>query len=405
MLDGRHIVLGVSGGIAAYKCAQLTRDLVRAGAEVQVVMTPSAAKFVTPLTLATLSRRSVLTEMFPAQSDHWTKHIELGRWADVMMIAPATANTIAKLAHGHADNFLTTLALAMRARLVLAPSMDMDMFLHPATQANLALLRERGAHIIEPEEGELASGLRGPGRLPEPAALLVTLDRLFSAGDLSGIHVLVTAGPTHEPIDPVRFLANASSGKMGFALAAVAAGRGAQVTLVTGPVQLETPRGVRRIDVVTGAEMHEMVAQEFPSARVLVAAAAVADFTPAVRSSAKIKRDETDGDTITLSLVRNPDILAGAGSRKRGDQVLVGFALETEAGEANARKKLVAKRLDLIVLNSIADEGAGFGVDTNVVTMFGADGSVERLPKLPKTDVAQRIFDRVARLLVSPTGK
>ncbi len=405
MLQGRHIVLGVSGGIAAYKCAQLTRDLVRAGAEVQVVMTPSAAEFVTPLTLATLSRRSVLTEMFPGQSDHWTKHIELGLWADVMMVAPATANTIAKLAHGHADNFLTTLALAMRAPLVLAPSMDMDMFLHPATQENLALLRRRGAHIIEPEEGELASGLRGPGRLPEPAALLAALDRLLSGGDLSGIHVLITAGPTHEPIDPVRFLANASSGKMGFALAAVAAGRGAQVTLVAGPVQLETPRGVRRIDVVTGAEMHEAVAREFPSARVLVAAAAVADFTPAVRSSAKIKRDEMDGDAMTLSLVRNPDILAGAGSQKRGDQVLVGFALETEAGEANARKKLATKHLDLIVLNSIADEGAGFGVDTNVVTLFGADGSAERLPKLPKMDVAQRIFDRVARLLVAPAGR
>jgi phosphopantothenoylcysteine decarboxylase/phosphopantothenate--cysteine ligase len=283
--------------------------------------------------------------------------------------------------------------------------MDMDMFLHPATQENLALLRRRGAHIIEPEEGELASGLRGPGRLPEPAALLAALDRLLSGGDLSGIHVLITAGPTHEPIDPVRFLANASSGKMGFALAAVAAGRGAQVTLVAGPVQLETPRGVRRIDVVTGAEMHEAVAREFPSARVFVAAAAVADFTPAVRSSAKIKRDEMDGDAMTLSLVRNPDILAGAGSQKRGDQVLVGFALETEAGEANARKKLATKHLDLIVLNSIADEGAGFGVDTNVVTLFGADGSAERLPKLPKMDVAQRIFDRVARLLVAPAGR
>jgi phosphopantothenoylcysteine decarboxylase / phosphopantothenate---cysteine ligase len=293
----------------------------------------------------------------------------------------------------------------MRAPLVLAPSMDMDMFLHPATQENLALLRRRGAHIIEPEEGELASGLRGPGRLPEPATLLASLDDILSGGDLSGIQVLITAGPTHEPIDPVRFLANASSGKMGFALAAAAAGRGAQVTLIAGPVHLETPHGVRRIDVVTGAEMHEAVTREFPSSRVFVAAAAVADFTPAVRSSAKIKREKMDGDAMTLSLVRNPDILAGAGSRKREDQILVGFALETEAGEINARKKLAEKHLDLIVLNSIADEGAGFGVDTNVVTLIGADGGSERLPKLPKTDVAQRIFDRVTRLLVAPAGR
>lgn len=403
MLQGRHIVLGLSGGIAVYKCAQLTRDLVRAGAEVQVVMTPSAAEFITPLTLSTLSHRPVLTEMFPRQSDHWTKHIDLGLWADVMLVAPATANTIAKLAHGHADNFLTTLALALRAPLVIAPSMDMDMYLHPATQANIALLRQRGARIIEPEEGELASGLRGPGRLPEPATLLAMLDEMLSGGDLAGVPVLITAGPTHEPIDPVRYLANASSGKMGFALAAAAAQRGAQVTLISGPVRLETPAGVRRIDVTTAAEMARAVEQEFPSSRVFVAAAAVADFTPAVHSPSKIKREQTG--TMTMELKRNPDILAHAGERKRPDQVLVGFALETDAGEANARKKLTAKHLDLIVLNTITDEGAGFGVDTNVVTVFGADGSAERLPKLAKTVVAQRIFDRVTRLLAGNAGR
>jgi phosphopantothenoylcysteine decarboxylase/phosphopantothenate--cysteine ligase len=403
MIQGRHIVLGLSGGIAVYKCAQLTRDLVRAGAEVQVVMTPSAAEFITPLTLSTLSHRPVLMEMFPRQSDHWTKHIELGLWADVMLVAPATANTIAKLAHGHADNFLTTLALALRAPLVIAPSMDMDMYLHPATQANIALLRQRGARIIEPEEGELASGLRGPGRLPEPATLLGMLDEILSGGDLAGVPVLITAGPTHEPIDPVRYLANASSGKMGFALAAAAAQRGAQVTLISGPVRLETPAGVRRIDVTTAAEMALAVEQEFPSSRVFVAAAAVADFTPAVHSPSKIKREQTG--TMTLELKRNPDILAHAGERKRPEQILVGFALETDAGEANARKKLTAKHLDLIVLNTITDEGAGFGVDTNVVTVFGADGSAERLPKLAKTEVAQRIFDRVTRLLAGNAGR
>jgi len=403
MMQGKHIVLGVSGGIAAYKCAQLTRDLIRSGAEVQVVMTPSAARFITPLTLATLSRRPVLIDMFPDQQpDHWTKHIELGLWADVMLVAPATANTIAKLAHGQADNFLTTLALAMRAPLMIAPSMDMDMFVHPATQANLTLLRQRGAHIVEPEEGELASGLRGPGRLPEPDSLLAALDRILTSGDLSGVPILITAGPTHEPIDPVRFLANASSGKMGFALATAAARRGAQVTLVTGPVQLDTPRGVRRIDVVTGAEMFDAVKRELPSARVFMAAAAVADFTPVAPSSSKIKREKAE--VMTLSLARNPDILADAGQRKRPDQVLVGFALETEAGEANARRKLAAKHLDLIVLNTMADEGAGFGVDTNVVTLFGADGSAERLPRLLKADVAQRILDRVVRLLGTPVA-
>jgi phosphopantothenoylcysteine decarboxylase/phosphopantothenate--cysteine ligase len=353
--------------------------------------------------MSTLSRRPVLIETFPQHSsDHWTQHIELGLWADVMLVAPATANTLAKLAYGHADNFLTTLALALRAPLVLAPSMDMDMYLHPATQANLAILRQRGATIIEPEEGELASGLRGPGRLPEPSTLLAALDRILTGGDLAGVPVLITAGPTREPIDPVRFLANASSGKMGFALAEAAAARGAQVTLVAGPVHLDTPRGVRRIDVVTGTQMYDAVKQELATARVFVAAAAVADFTPAAPADAKIKRDASE--TMTLPLKRNPDILAEAGRCKRGDQVLVGFALETHEAEANARKKLAAKRLDLIVLNSLGDEGAGFGVDTNVVTLFGADGSAERLPKLPKADVARRIFDRVAGLLAARVG-
>ena len=404
MLQGKHIVLGVTGGIAAYKCAMVTREFVKAGAEVQVVMTPAAKEFITPLTFATLSRRPVLVEMFPRQQqDHWTKHIELGLWADVFLVAPATANTIAKLAHGFADNFLTTLALAMRAPIVIAPAMDMDMYLHEATQANITVLRQRGCHIVDPEQGDLASGLSGPGRLPEPGVLVEFVDALLGPGasDLAGRHVLVTAGPTHEPLDPVRYLSNASSGKMGYALASASVRRGGRVTLISGPVYLYTPPGVERIDVTSALEMREAVMKKLPAADVIIAAAAVSDFAPVDPARSKIKRDALGNDVLMLQLKHNPDILKEAGERKRPGQILVGFALETERGVENARKKLVAKHLDMIVLNTLGEEGAGFGVDTNIVTLLGADGSEKHLPRMSKPAVAEQVLDHVVQMLGS----
>jgi phosphopantothenoylcysteine decarboxylase/phosphopantothenate--cysteine ligase len=306
----------------------------------------------------------------------------------------------AKIAHGLADNFLTTLILALRCPLVLAPTMDVDMYRNENTRHNIALLREQGCEIIEPESGELASGLSGPGRLPETAALLERLARVIhgSGKDLQGRRVLVTAGPTHEPIDPVRFIGNRSSGKMGYALAAAAAQRGAEVTLISGPVALATPRNVRRIDVQTAAEMEAAVMAEFPSTDCLVMAAAVADFAPAAPSGRKLKRDQIAGETFALELRRNPDILKAAGAMKK-DQIVVGFALETEDGVENASAKLAAKRADAIVLNSAAEEGAGIGSDTNIVTIITAGGETERLPRLPKIDVAHAILQRIAPML------
>ena len=402
MLEGKHIILGVTGGIAAYKSPLLVRDLVRAGATVQVVMTASAAHFVTPLTFATLSRREVVLEMFPPPDQpatQWTKHIELALWGDAMVIAPATANTIAKIVCGMADNFLTSLVLALRCPLLVAPSMDADMYRNPVTVQNLARLRERGVTVIEPESGELASGLIGPGRLPEPPAIIEQIKHLLASlrTDLAGKHILVTAGPTYEPIDPVRFLGNRSSGKMGFAIAAAAARRGASVTLVSGPVQLAAPAGVRRIDVTTAREMYDTVLKEFDATDVLIMAAAVADFTPAAVATTKIKRDKVHGDSWDIACVKNPDILRAASERKK-HQMMVGFALETDDELAHARRKLTEKRLDLVVMNNPNVDGAAFGADTNVVTLLAADGTTEELPRKAKAEVANDILDRVARL-------
>ncbi len=404
MLAGKHIILGITGGIAAYKCAYLVRDLVKAGADVQVVMTESATQFITPLTLATLSRRSVVTGMFPPAGAPAegppTRHIDLALWADVMLVAPASANTIAKFAHGLADNFLTTLVLALRCPLALAPSMDADMYLNEITQENLRGLRESGCLVLEPESGELASGLTGPGRLPEVDRLVKFLDDVLEKvrHDLAGRKVLVTAGPTQEPIDPVRFLSNRSSGKMGFAVANAAAQRGGDVTLVSGPVHLRTPRNVRRIDVTTAREMQEAVEQEFPGKDLVIMSAAVADFAPARVAAEKIKRSTIGGEGFSMEMRKNPDILQSLGKRKAG-QVLVGFALETENGVARAKEKLSGKGLDAIVLNDPGEEGAGFEVDTNVVTFIRRDGSAERLPKMPKYDIAHEILNRVVPLL------
>ena len=404
MAGGHHIIVGVTGGIAAYKSALLVRELVKAGDEVQVVMTRSATQFITPLTMSTLSRRPAIIDMFPRTSDvatdQWTKHIELGVWADVMVIAPATANTIAKIAYGFADNFLTTLVLALRGPLIVAPAMDVDMWLNETTQRNVAALCESGCIIIDPETGELASGLSGPGRLPEPDVILRSLREVLAGihHDLRGKRVLVTAGPTYEPIDPVRFIGNRSSGKMGFALAAAAAQRGADVTLVSGPVTLRTPRNTRRVDVATAAEMQAAVEREFPSADLVIMAAAVGDFAPVSPSQSKLKREHLGGERLTMEFTKNPDILKSIGQRKR-HQVIVGFALETDDELANARKKLAAKNLDAVVLNNPTVPGAGFGTDTNVVTVLTSRGDTDTLPLLPKTTVAHAILDRVVPLL------
>ncbi len=398
MLRGKHIILGITGSIAAYKSAALVRELIRAGAEVRVVMTPAACEFITPLTLGTLSGHDVILDMFP-QTTHSTWHIHLGLWADAMLVAPASANTIAKLAHGFADTALSALALALRCPLVVAPVMDSDMLLHPATQANIEILRSRGTSIIEPESGELASGLRGAGRLPEIFDIIAQLDALLAAaGDLAGIPVLITAGPTYEDIDPVRFLGNRSSGKMGFALAEVAAQRGADVTLVSGPVHLDTPRGVMRIDVRSAGEMFDCVNEHAHNSKVLIMSAAVADFSPETKSAGKIKKESIAGDALSIPLRKTTDILAQLGRTKK-NQVLVGFALETEQGEENAMRKLRQKNADIIVLNNPNVRGAGFETPTNVATILSSDGTVRALQLMPKAELAGIILDLVASML------
>jgi phosphopantothenoylcysteine decarboxylase / phosphopantothenate---cysteine ligase len=404
MLAGKHILLGVTGGIAAYKTPWLVRLFTRAGADVRVVMTPAAREFVTPLTLATVSRHRVVVEMFPdteeQKAESWTEHIDLAQWADVLLIAPASANTIAKIAHGLADNFLTTLVLALRCPLIIAPAMDVDMYRHESTQRNIDTLKQWGCQVVDPDVGELASGLKGPGRLPDLETLVDRVDAVLRHAhhDLVGKRVLVSAGPTQEPIDAVRYIGNRSSGKMGFAVAAAAAQRGADVTLVSGPVTLATPRHTRRIDVHTAREMEKAMREEFTTADIVVMAAAVADFAPAAPVVGKIKRDSVKGEEFSVKLHKNPDILKTLGTEKKG-QVLVGFALETSDGVENARKKLTVKHLDAIILNDPGEEGAGFDADTNVVTVITADGKVEKLPKSSKLDVAHTIFDRIAPLL------
>jgi phosphopantothenoylcysteine decarboxylase/phosphopantothenate--cysteine ligase len=400
-LSTRNIVLGVSGGIAAYKSAELVRLLKKAGAAVQVVMTPAATQFISPLTLGTLSEREVLIKIFPKnEQGSWTKHVSLGLWADMMIVAPATAQTVARLAHGFCDSMLTAVALAARCPILVCPAMDHDMFVHPATQANLETLAEYGYRVMPPDHGELASGLVGEGRLPEPQAILEqvisVLDHEGEAGDFSGRKVLVTAGPTRESIDPVRYITNRSSGKMGFALAAAAERRGANVVLVSGPVALATPPGVRRVDVTTAEDMYRAVF-EHVDADVVVMAAAVADYT-AEAATSKIKKS---GDELVLKFHRTRDILAELGASRREEQVLVGFALETDNDIENAHRKLEEKHLDLVAVNNPRDEGAAFGHDTNRVRLLGRGGDVEDLGKQSKERIAGLILDRVQTLLAS----
>jgi phosphopantothenoylcysteine decarboxylase / phosphopantothenate---cysteine ligase len=402
MLAGKHIIVGVTGSIAAYKTPLLVRELIKQGAEVRVIMTPSAAAFVTPLTLATLSQADVVTDMFPAVPSQGTWHIHLGMWADAMIVAPASANTIAKLAHGFADNALTALALALRCPLLAAPAMDTDMYQHTATQENIAILSRRGVRIIEPESGDLASGLVGPGRLPDVSVLLTELSDALrvTAGDLDGWSILVTAGPTYEEIDPVRFISNYSSGKMGYAIAEAAARRGAIVELVSGPTHLPSPAGVHRTSVTSALEMHDAVLSRAEKMDTIVMAAAVADFRPAVRGMEKLKKERFLADGLTIRLEPNPDILAELGRRKQ-QELLVGFALETEHDRENALRKLRSKNLDMIVVNNPTVEGAGFGVDTNVATMLFPDGSEDAQPRMSKTRLAERILDHLPRMKAS----
>lgn len=400
MLKGKHIVLGITGGIAAYKSAVLARLLVKAGAEVQVVMTPSAREFIAPLTLSTLTGKPVITEFFTANTGEWHSHVDLGLWADAMVVAPATACTIGKMAHGVADNMLVTTYLSAKAPVFVAPAMDLDMMAHPSTVANLKLLRSYGNHIIEAASGELASHLVGKGRMEEPERIVEALERFFVEREsLKGKRFLVTAGPTYERIDPVRFIGNFSSGKMGYAIADSLADRGAAVTLVSGPVGDLRPRNaaVEVVGVESAAEMRAACVERWGEADGAVMAAAVADYRPAQTASEKIKREE--GDAPVISLEKNPDIAAELGATKRPGQILVGFALETNHEEQNAIDKIRRKRLDAIVLNSLRDKGAGFGTDTNKITIYTAGGEATSYGLKPKTEVAADIVDFITTLL------
>lgn len=393
MLKGKHIILGITGGIAAYKCATLTRLLVKAGAEVQVIMTPNAKQFIQPLTLSTLSGKPVISEFFTANTGQWNSHVDLGLWADALIIAPATASTIGKMANGVADNMLVTTYLSAKAPVFVAPAMDLDMIRHPSTVRNLELLRSYGNHIIEPAEGELASHLIGKGRMEEPENIVKALEAHFAAvEDLQGKHVLITAGPTVEKIDPVRFISNFSSGKMGFALAEECANRGAVVTLVAGPVSLKTEHAnIKRVNVTTALEMHDAVMETLPQSDAVILCAAVADYRVENVTDKKIKR-EKDAAPV-LRLTPNPDIARAVGQAKRPDQVTVGFALETDNETVNAQSKLERKNLNFIVMNSLRDKDAGFQVDTNKVTIFTDRGEVIEGDCKSKRDVAHDIVD------------
>ena len=393
MLKGKHIILGITGGIAAYKCATLTRLLVKAGAEVQVIMTPNAKQFIQPLTLSTLSGKPVISEFFTANTGQWNSHVDLGLWADAMIIAPATASTIGKMANGIADNMLVTTYLSAKAPVFVAPSMDLDMMRHPSTIRNLELLRSYGNHIIEPAEGELASHLIGKGRMEEPENISKALDNFFSSSqDLKEKHVLITAGPTVEKIDPVRYISNFSSGKMGFALAEECASRGAHVTLVAGPVALKIQNSnINRIEVTTAIEMHDAVMHALPQSDAIILCAAVADYRVEHVAESKIKREKTQNPVIQLT--PNPDIARAVGQAKRDDQVSVGFALETDNEQVNAQGKLERKNLNFIVMNSMRDKNAGFQVDTNKVTIFTDKGETIQGECKSKRDVAHDIVD------------
>lgn len=395
-LKGKRIVLGITGSIAAYKACVLIRELIKAGAEVQAVMTPSAKEFITPLTISTLTHKPVISEFFDRRDGSWHSHVDIGLWADAMIIAPATASSIAKMANGVADNMLITTYLSMRAPVFVAPAMDVDMFSHTATQKNIKTLRSYGNIIIEPETGELASGLEGKGRMEEPAVIAKSLEAYFkSQNQLKGKRVLITAGPTYEKIDPVRFIGNYSSGKMGYALAEECAERGAEVELVSGPVSINLNRANIHITKVESAvQMYAAAVNAFPKTDIAILCAAVADFTPRETKDVKIKREKGD---MTIQLVPTKDIAAELGRMKKESQFMVGFALETNDETNNAINKLKAKKLDFIVLNSLNDKGAGFSVDTNKITIISDTSKYEYSLK-PKREVAKDIIDKICEL-------
>ena len=398
MLKGKNIVLGITGSIAAYKACLIIRQLVKQGAEVQVVITPAGKEFITPITLSALTSKPVISEFFAQRDGTWHSHVDLGLWADAMLIAPCTASTIGKMAHGVADNMLITTYLSMKAPVFVAPAMDLDMYRHPSTQHNLDVLRSYGNHIIEPGTGFLASGLEGKGRMEEPENIVSALSNFFEQPEekpLTGRHIIITAGPTYERIDPVRFIGNYSSGKMGFALAEECAARGARVTLVAGPVALKCSDSIERIDVESCQQMYEATTQAFAQADAAILCAAVADFKPESTAQSKIKRE---GDDLVLRLKPTHDIAAELGRMKQPGQRIVAFALETDNEEANAKDKLRRKNADFIVLNSTRIPGTTFQSDDNQITIITANDATA-YPKKPKREVAADIIDRLSQLL------
>ena len=411
MLKGKNIVLGITGSIAAYKSCLIIRGLIKRGAEVQVVITPAGKEFITPITLSALTHKPVVSEFFSQRDGTWNSHVDLGLWADAMLIAPCTASTMGKMAHGIADNMLITTYLSMKAPVFLAPAMDLDMYKHPSTQANMKTLLSYGNHIIEPEVGFLASGLEGKGRMEEPDVIVDCLDRYFdieaeknadcmvnakeTANDLSGKNVMITAGPTYEKIDPVRFIGNYSSGKMGFALAEECLRRGANVTLIAGPVALSCSQAINRINVESCEEMYQAATQAFAENDAAILCAAVADFKPNAVADRKIKREKDD---LELRLVPTHDIAAALGQMKQKNQRIVAFALETNDEEANAQKKRQKKNADFIVLNSTRNPGTTFRTDDNQITIISEKGKKE-YEKKPKSEVAQDIIDELAKIL------
>ena len=397
MLKGKHIVLGITGSIAAYKSCLIIRELIKKGAEVQVVITPAGKEFITPITLSALTHKPVVSEFFSQRDGTWNSHVDLGLWADAMLIAPATASTIGKMAHGVADNMLITTYLSMKAPVFVAPAMDLDMYAHPSTQNNLDTLRSYGNIIIEPQSGFLASGLEGKGRMEEPIVIVEKLaSHLAARTSHLAPRILITAGPTYEKIDPVRFIGNYSSGKMGFALAEECARRGMQVTLIAGPVSLECSSPINRIDVESCEEMYNAAIEEFPNVDAAILCAAVADYRPAEVADTKIKRH--DDEDLTLRLLPNKDIAAELGRRKQQNQRLIGFALETNDEEINAQKKLAKKNFDFIVLNSTRNEGTTFRSDDNQISIISDNGKKD-FAKKPKSEVARDIIDELERIL------
>ena len=400
MLKGKKIVLGITGSIAAYKACLIIRALVKAGAEVQVVITPAGKEFITPITLSALTQKPVISEFFSQRDGTWHSHVSLGLWADAMLIAPCTASTLGKMANGIADNMLITTYLSMKAPVFIAPAMDLDMYQHPTTQQNMQRLKSFGNHIIEPQSGFLASGLEGKGRMEEPEQIVACLDHFFEQKNLQGKHIMITAGPTHEKIDPVRFIGNYSSGKMGFSLAEECVRRGAKVTLIAGPVSAQlspiASQQIDRINVESCQDMYDAATKIFPQCDGAILCAAVADFRPKQMATQKIKRE---GDELVLRLTPNPDIAAELGHMKREGQVLVGFALETNDEQANAQKKLQKKNLDFIVLNSLRNEGTCFQSDENQISIISSSG-LRDFERKSKQDVARDIIDYLVALFL-----